>query len=443
MEYLFPLPSADMDQFTALKEAVRIYHGHYIHKSYMLSPAYTLILALFVLISGGKLIFIRILQISIAALIPVFIYKLSRHLRINFKASQAAAFLYCFYGPAILISMSLLRASLLALCFLLLTYFLILGFKRKKSYYFIISGVFAGLTILGRENFIPVIFMPLLFLFSQYFRNMKNIKKFIALYIIASISILLPCLLYNYFNYGSFAIIPGNLNNVISCYHGQGLENLQNKDYFQKFMINIPHQFMKFILSYEIPNSLSFYAHKEIIPALQLMFITFNAIIISALIGVYLNFKNKGVQLIALLICSYIGTMLYFEMFYRFRIPVVPLLFVLTATAIHKFTYLKKKEQFYILSLSIILFFITYRTPEKLMLKNEKISIATVLVNNNHLMRAESYMDKLLKQSIFPEKLWLKLSSKYYQNGNIQASTRILNKYKQQINDKNTRKVKQ
>jgi len=58
-------------------------------------------------------------------------------------------------------------------------------------------------------------------------------------------------------------------------------------------------------------------------------------------------------------------------------------------------------------------------------------------------MRAESYMDKLLKQSIFPEKLWLKLSSKYYQNGNIQASIRILNKYKQQINDKNTQKVKQ
>ena len=432
--HLFPLPSKDMDQFTALKEAVRIYHKHYIHKNYMLSPGYTVFLALLVLITNGKLIFIRILQVIVASMIPVLIYKLSRHFRFDFKSSQLVALLYCFYGPAILISISLLRASLLALCFISLTYFLVLGFQRKKGFYFILSGFFASLTVLGRENFIPIICMPLLLFAFKYFRTKKNIKRFAILYIISSISFLLPCLLYNYYNYGSFTIIPGNLNNVVSCYHGQGLENLKDNDYFQKFMINIPRQFIKFISSYEIPNSLSFYAHQEIIPILKMMFITFNALLIAGFTGLYLNIKHKGILLTSLLICSYVGTMLYFEMFYRFRIPVVPLLFVLTAGAVQKFKNLKAKQQIVIILISVGLFFITYTSPHKLMKENEKRGIAQILIANKHLRQAENYMNKSLRQSSTQSNLWLQLSSEYYKNKDYTSAARTLEIYKQLIN---------
>ena len=427
---LFPLPSEDMDQFTALKEAVRIYHKHYIHKNYMLSPGYTVFLALLVLISNGKLIFIRILQVCVASLIPVLIYKLSRHFRFNFKSSQLAALLYCFYGPAILISISLLRASLLALCFISLIYFLVLGFKKKNIYYFILAGFFAALTVLGRENFIPIICMPLCLLILKYFRTSKNIKKFAIVYIISAITFLLPCLLYNYFNYGSFAIIPGNLNNVVSCYHGEGLEGLKEKDYFQKFMINIPLQFIKFISSYEIPNSLSFYAHQAIIPILKFMFITFNAILITACIGFFLNLKNKGIILTALLICSYVATMLYFEMFYRFRIPVVPLLFVLIAGSIQKFKLLNLNKQVLIILISFSLFFITYTNPQKLIMKNEKIGVATVLIKNKRLHKAENYMNENLNNSNSYSKLWLQLSTEYYQQKDYTSAARTLEVYK-------------
>jgi hypothetical protein len=243
-------------------------------------------------------------------------------------------------------------------------------------------------------------------------------------------AVVLPLLVFNYYYRGSFSIIPGNLNNVISCYHGSGLDKLSDSGYRMEFLRNIPVQFLKFISSYEIPNSLSFYAHKDLIPPLNILNIPFNAILTFAAAGIILNFRHKGVRFVALLVLIYIATMLYFEMFYRFRIPLVPLLAVLSSGFFYKFPALELKKQVYIVSVMAVFFYFTYTNPDRLRSESERKMVSVILLNNHHFYKTENYLEKLGDDYIFPEKTWIKLIEAYYKNGDPESAERAMVKYK-------------
>lgn len=426
--HLLPIPQEGTDQLSMLKAAVRMYHGEMPNKGYQFSPVYTFFLYILVILSGGNLLIIRILQAVVAALIPVFIYKISRRLRLGFQASQIAAILYCFYGTAILISLDLLRASMLALCFTLFTFCLVKGYMKKRLRYYIFGGIFAGLIVLGRENFIPIIFLPFSVLFFRKYRKHIH-KKQIIFYGISFLCVLLPLMTYNLIMFNSFSTIPGNFETVFRFFHGQGVDKAVETSNLPKYLLNIPIQCLNFMSSYEIPNSLSVYAHKEIIDYMKIFFIPFNFFIIMGILGIIYCRKNAGVLFITLLCLCYIGTLLIFHILYRFRIPVLPLIIVLNASGIKYLLHLGKKKGLTVLAFILILTFITYVDPNKYRTDNERLSVATVMIKNNMLFKAENYLVNLAEDSILPDHLWKLLIQSYLKSGDKVSASRVYKQY--------------
>lgn len=130
---LFAMPQPGMDQHNFLDHVDKLFKGVLPDYSYKLSFLYTLFIAFLSLVTGGKLVLMRLIQICLCALMPVVIFKLCRLLRCNYISSQVAALIYCFYGPAILVSMGILRAGPLALCFISFIYLLVKGFYSKNG----------------------------------------------------------------------------------------------------------------------------------------------------------------------------------------------------------------------------------------------------------------------------------------------------------------------
>lgn len=428
---LFPMPSPGMDQLNFLDHVNSILRGVLPGVDYKLSSAYTFFLVLLSLISGGKLIFMRVLQIALCSLVPVVIYKLCRLLRCSFTSSQAAALVYCFYGPAILVSISFLRAVPLALCFISFIYFLVKGFYSKKWYHYLFAGLLAGLTILGRENFIPVVFAPCIMLVFPAVRRHVEYRK-AAVYIVGILILVLPMIIYNYIRFDSPEIIPGNFAHIFSFYHGR--ENVADSGKLAGSIIErVPSQIKMFASSYEQPNSLSFYAHREIIFLLEILCIPFNLLLGIAVLALFLDFKHLRSLFVGGMAAGYFLTIIYFSMFYRFRVVDVPLLCVLCAVAIHLLVRGKPQKFKYKYAFSaifvIVFFFITYTPPYKLRSAGERRSVISHLISCGEYDKAEQFIDKLIKDKIPLNGVEKYLITSLHKKGLEEDARRVFFKY--------------
>jgi 4-amino-4-deoxy-L-arabinose transferase-like glycosyltransferase len=426
-EGLFPRPLEGTDQLSMLRAAVDIYQGKMPDQGYMYSPVYTLFLFTLEVVSQGNLVVMRALQALLCALIPVIIYRVGIKLRTGRPAAQLAAVLYCFYGPALLVSLDFLREAPLGLCFIVMTYFLISAFYRKNIREYMIAGALAGLCILGRENFIPVVFVPVALLLLKDVRKYFKLK-YAAGYIGAMALLVMPVLFYNYLKFDHFAIIPGHVNNVIGAYHGE--QAVKSTSFAAESILrNIPVQLAKYVSSFEIANSLSVYSHREIIDFFKIFLIPFNLLIALAITASAYKFRNRGVILLVLLIAGYVCSMVFFEMFYRFRVPTVPLLCVLAGVGI-AFIISNFECKNYIragtaLLLTAIIFIPTWRNSDKLRPPGERRSTAAVLIQNERYAAAEDYIDNLREMKIPTEGLETFMIKKVNNSGDP-ARARIL-----------------
>ncbi len=430
-EGLLPRPMEGTDQLSMLRAAVDIYQGKMPGQGYMYSPVYTLFLFVLEVISQGNLVVMRALQALLCALIPVIIYRIGIKLRTGRPAAQAAAVLYCFYGPALLVSLDFLREAPLALCFIVMTYFLISAFYRKCTREYMLAGLLAGLCILGRENFIPVVFVPVALLL------LKDVRKYFKLryavgYVAAMALIVMPVLFYNYIKFDHFAIIPGHMNNVIGAYHGEEAAKSASVA-AESILKNIPAQLVKYVSSYEIANSLSVYSHREIIDFFKIFLIPFNLLIALAVTALAYKFRNRGVILVTLLIVGYVCSMVFFEMFYRFRIPTVPLLCVLAGTGI-AFIVSNFECKNYIragtaLLIGAIVFIPTWQNSDKLRPASERRSTAAVLIQSERYAAAEDYIDNLREQKIPTEGLEVFMIKTVNKSGDTERARSLFDKW--------------
>lgn len=406
-ENLFPMPTPGTDQLTMLKTAVGIYKGQLPSEPYLYSSAYTLFLTFLIFLSQGSLLMIRLLQAALCALIPVMIYKTCRKIGLPKEASQLSALIYCFYGAAALISLDLLREAPLGLCFIVFVYFLVSAILSRRNIYYLAAGVFAGLTVLGRETFIPIVILgPLVILFFKNIRARVKISQVIC-YSSVLFGILLPLLIYNYLKFDSFSLAPGHVKNIIGGYHG----NAASEDLtvaISLISMKIPGQIYKFTSSYEIPNSLSFYSHREMIPVLWIFIVPFNLMLGLALTGIYYYRKNKGVLFVAVLSLLYMLSMVFVEMFYRYRISVVPLIALLAGAGLYAIIHDKIKIRKMVLAFLLICFFLlTYENPVKLRLPQERITVAEVLIYNGRYEKAREYLEEMEKDFIKCDLQWI------------------------------------
>lgn len=390
---LFGIPFDGMDQKTILVAAYDIYTGNLPQNTGMMSPIYILWVALLFVFTGGNIFFMRLIQAILCALIPVMIYKLAIRVRLGVKFAQLAAVIHCFYGPAILISLDFLRAAPLGLCFILMTYFLYKGFGSRKIWRYLAAGLFAAFCVLGRENFIPIVLAPMFLLVFAFIRHRVN-WKYVSAYVIGIMLIVTPLITYNFVKFNSLQIIPGHTKNIADCYHGDSGRNISALAVSS--LKKIPDQSFKFISSYEIPNSLSFYAHNDILGILKVCIIPFNLLVIMSLIGLVLNYRNRAVLIVGLAAFAYFCTMIYFEMFYRFRIPVEPLLCLLAAAGLKGLFALKGvTPKVTILGIICILFFMTYQDPMKMRPESEKRTVTKIFIKQGLLSKAEEMVSHL------------------------------------------------
>ncbi|MDD5727337.1 MAG: glycosyltransferase family 39 protein [Victivallales bacterium] len=393
---LLPRPIAGTDQLTMLEAADNLTAGKVPGAGYMYSYSYTLFLYLLNLPAAGSLIVMRVIQAVVCAFIPVVIYKLCRNLRFRKPQAQLAAILYCFYGPALLISLDFLRAGPLALCFLLAANSLASGFIRKKREPYFHAGMLMGLCILGRENFIPVAAAPLAMLLYPVIR--KHVKKtFIANYAVGIVILLVPVAIYNLAMFKSFSLVPGHWQNVMGAHHAEAAGDSGRT--IVAITAGMPRQAMNFLGSYEIPNSLSFYAHREIIEFLRVFIIPVNFFIALSLTALAFKFRNKAVIFIGILIAVYAASMLPFNMFYRFRIPSVPLLCCLGSAGIMLIGEGFRDRRFahtaIACALFLLFFLLTAQNTFALRPLGEKRSVARLLIQRGRYNEAITILEKL------------------------------------------------
>ncbi|MCP4101544.1 MAG: hypothetical protein GY750_08980 [Lentisphaerae bacterium] len=428
---LLAMPTPGMDQLSMLQAAVGVYRGKLPDAGYMYSPVYTLLLFIYVVLSHGDLVTMRIMQLLLCGLIPVFIYKLSLRLRLGKPAAQISALLYCFYGPALLVTLDFLRAAPLGLAFIVMVYYLITAFSGKNLIRYMLVGVFAGLCILGRENFAPVMLAPFFLLIFKDVRKYFKVRHGIG-YIAGMGAIVLPVMIYNLVQFKSFAVVPGHMGNVIGAYHGQAAVADQ-WEAFKSIMRNIPQQGLNFISSYEIPRNLSYYAHREILNFLWIFIVPFNLVLVTACAALAFKFKNRGIFLILFLVFAYAGTMLFFTMFYCFRVPVIPLLAVLSGggcvAVVNAFKQKHIAQGILAVCLIAAFFFATYMVPDKMRKSSERRSVAVFFINKGKYAAAEDYIDELHDKEIKTEKLEHYMIRALYKNNEKQWAGVLMKKW--------------
>lgn len=394
---LFPMPQPGMDQLSILECAGRLADGSLPSEPYRYSYAYTLFLALLHLVTGGSLIWMRILQLAFCSLIPLFLYRSARLLGLGKAAGQAGALCYLFYGPALLISLDFLRAATLGLVFLLFFYFLLLGWHLRSWKYFAAAGGMGAFCILGRENFAAVVPVVLLAWLMPRFRKRMGWRA-AAGYAAALIVPVLAVMLFNFFRWNSFQPVPGNAGNVFAFYHGAEAVN-RISVLAGKLIASIPVQIGNFFSSYELENSLSFYAHRELIVFLRVFLLPFHLLAVLAFAGAWRYRRNGGVRTAFLLIALYAGSLLCFTIFYRFRIPAVPLIALLAGAGISAIGAWWRRRNFRALATVAVLgggfLWLASVAPDSRRTFDERAAVARILIDHGRFGEAETYLAKM------------------------------------------------
>ncbi len=428
---LFGLPQEGMDQLNFLNHAKNMLRGVLPDFGYKLSFSYTVFVAFLELLAGGKLVVMRLFQVLLCSLIPVIIFKLCRLLRCSFISSQIAALVYCFYGPAILVSIGFLRAAPLELCFIGFVYLLVKGFYSKKWYHYLFAGLLAGLTILGRENFIPVVLDPCIMLIFPLVRKHVKYRK-VAIYLGGILIFVAPLIIYNYIRFGTPETIPGNFFHAFKFYHGEAAV-ATSSNLTSSIVHRVPSQAKMFVSSYEAPNGFSFYAHREFISLLDALLIPFNLILAMSILALFLDFKRLRSLFVGGMAAGYFLTIIYFSMFYRYRIVDAPLLIVLCGIAIHLLIHAKKHELKYKYILSSVFvtafFFATYSSPDKLRAASERRSVVCHMVRCGEYYKAEQFIDELIEDKVPLNGVEKYLITSLHKKGYDKDARRVFFKY--------------
>ena len=399
---LFAPPRPGMDQHTILEAARGIASGVLpMPGKYLYSPSYTLFLGFLAKITGNSLPAMRILQLALSSLVPWMIYRTGIYSGFGRKASAIAGIFWLFCGSALLISLDFLRAAPLALCFITLVYFSVRSLRCRCSLkYPVWAGVFAGLCMLGRENFIPVVAIPFLFRLFP-FRDFADKKRYLILYICSAILLMLPVLAYNFYHTSSIAILPGNGKNVFEFMQGKGSLSTPLQT-FQVLIGKIPQTAWGIITPFENTNSLSVYAHREAILLLKVLCLPVT--LLYALVFAAAYRRNRSIYLILLLIAGYAASLFFCEIYYRFRIPVLPLLCLAGGVGVMQISALwQKKEKKVLLFLLPVLLagVLIYQTvPEKLIPRSEREATVRFLLDRRKFDQAGDLLLKYRKLGV-------------------------------------------
>ncbi len=363
---LLPLPQSGTDQLSMLLAAGKLAeYGMLPGSDYHYSSFYTAFLTLLWLVTGGIPVAMRLVQGVVCAAVVPLIYQTVRLMRGGKNAARLAAVLYMFYAPALLISLDFLRAAPLGLLFLSALYalFRALRSRRRAAVWFGVSGLAAGLTVLGRETFAPVVLAAavLLPLFPAFRRRIS--ARNYALWLAAAALPALTMMTVNELRFGSFQPVPGNTGVILKVFFGES--SPADPVVWKNLLAGLGGNLAGYLSNYELPNSLSVYAHADLLPSLRVAALPFNLLLILAMVGAWKARRRPEILLAGLLAAAFFAAHLPFTPFYRFRIPVTPLLAALAGIALARLAsdFRKRRKNFAGTLLIILLFLGCTATP--------------------------------------------------------------------------------
>jgi len=388
---LFSAPRPGMDQHTMLEAAMAVAKEGVlpVPGRYLYSPAYTLFLAALAKLTGCLPPAMRLLQLAVSSLIPWMIFRTSVYAGFGRTSAAIAGIMWMFCGSALLISLDFLRAAPLALCFIALLYFFVRSLRRKTGLrQAAAAGIFAGLCVLGRENFIPVVCVPVIFWFFPAAKSSGKYRRTV-IYALCAFLVALPVLTYNFHHTSSIAVLPGNGKNVFEFMQGKGALSSP----FQAaagVIRRMPGTVLAMISPFENPNSLSLYAYREAIPALKILCLPVT--LLFALLFPALLFRSRTILLTELLIGIYFSSLVFCEIYYRFRIPALPLLCVAGGAGAVQLAALVKKRSvsvfFFFLPAAAALGLTAATVPERMIPRSEREATVRFLLDRRRFDQA-------------------------------------------------------
>jgi len=166
-------------------------------------PLYPFFMATLYLLFGKSYLVIRITQAILGSLLPIITYMICKKI-FNMKIAKISALIITIHVPFILYTVALITENIFLPLFGLSVFFILKSLEEPK--YYILVGIFLGLTILTRPSISA--FIPILFLWFYYHK--KNIKLTIRNFAIIMMFILIlitPWIIRNYIVTDQFVFI--------------------------------------------------------------------------------------------------------------------------------------------------------------------------------------------------------------------------------------------
>ncbi len=391
---LFPLPGAGTDQLTTLEGALALSDGVWPGVHYGYSLSYTVLLAGLGLLANGDVLVMRILQAAVCALAPVAVYQLARRLRLGRSVAMLAGVLLCFYAPALLISLDFLREVPLLIVFTYYLYALVRAYQKRSGKWYGIAGMLAALTFLGRENMLPLLLMPLaVVVFPKYRTLIWDWRRWRwgALGCVAVLGLFFAV------NYAQNGILLAD-RKLVTAERG-GFAGSIGVMAAEGFGDHFGPKLYSAFASYEIPNSLSVYAHRDLIDYMKILVINFHWLIAFAVVALLFHWHKPMVLLFSIGIAGYLFSLIFFFVLYRYRLPIVGLLATNAALGLLTLWQLYRRRKFVKLvagmlaALAVICFL--QQNPWQLRTQNECEAVVRIMVDNDRFVKAHDYLNQM------------------------------------------------
>jgi 4-amino-4-deoxy-L-arabinose transferase-like glycosyltransferase len=355
---------------------------------YYRAPFYIYFLSLILLVFGKSIFIARVFSALFGVGIVFFIYLITRY-SFSFRAAVIAGVIASFYPILLYYDTTLKTTSLEILLFMSGLYFFIRSLNEKKIGLWILSGFLFGFGAITRPLILSVIIVFIIIIFIR-----KEFRKRIVCPIGFTVAFLIPILTITSFNifigkdkvfiawnggmnfyFGNNPFSTGTVagSPEISLEWWEGYNDaikIAEKDtgrelkpsevsayWFKKgvnFITHSPGKWMKLtskkfiilITNFEVSNNLPISNYRSYSPILKNPFPNFAFILSLCIIGFILSdSKRSGKLYLLLYLLIYSSAVIAFFVNARYRMPIIPVLIIMTGVGIDSLiTYIKGRR---------------------------------------------------------------------------------------------------
>ncbi len=340
-----------------------LWNQWYGQHTFQQEPLYPYFVALNYSLFGKNVQWVFLFQLLFGILTNLLIYFVT-YRYFGALTAAVAALLAVFFGPMLFFEMVLLRSSIAVFSGILLIYVTGTALRESKFYWWVLTGITAGLALLVHSFFILYVLGVAVVLLFQHKKNVKKGILFAAGMVAGVFITLSPAMIRNIsvdtpplslsstaavsfitMNNGNFKSFTGwnmdvqHLADIMDQGDGKLLKviipTIRTHGSLRSYMIQVWDKLHATFSSHEISNNVNYYLVRESTPILFLTFITFLILSPLAIAGMFLSWNYRfHAWPLYLLFTTYLFAMLAFMVLARYRIIMVPVLIPFAALTI-------------------------------------------------------------------------------------------------------------